>query len=796
MEHENLPTAPVPGGPVQFPHRRGGAAAVDFDDEDASSGGGGIGRLLGAIRYYKWLVIAITVVGTVIGVLVSRWAPVAYTAEARLWVAIQDRSSAMEGPIQSGELLQGTAWLELLGSYAVLDPVVRDQQLYLRVRDRDLDAMQGFEVDSVYTPGAYVAQVDAAGRSVELRTGQGDRVEVVRPGEPIGAGLGLRWQPDASVWTPGREIAFAVLHPRLAVQRLVASLDADIARGSNFLMLRYSNADAERAQAVMNTLADRYVDVAAELKRAKLAELRDILETQLTYAENNLRNAELALESFRVQTITLPTDPATPVNPGIEATRAPALSGYFELNIEREALERDRSAIARLLASAPQAPLSVDPLAAIGAVQGSPELSQALTELATRRAEVRALQQQYTDEHPLTRRALDDLAHLQGTVVPQLARAVMSDLETRIANLDGMVSSASEELRQIPARSIDEARLNRAVQIAATLYNELRQRYEGARLATETTIPDIRVLDYARVPQVPSSNPRMQILLVAVLGSLGLAIALALLLERLDPRYRYPEQVTDGLRLRVLGGIPNLKERRWLSGGTDRAEAIEALRGVRLSLTHAYGSAGPLMVTLSSPGPGDGKTFLTANLGLAFADLGRRTLVIDGDTRRGTLHRVLGVDRKPGLTEYLAGRAELGDVIRPTSSEGLDILPCGMGSAAAPELLSSARMGELLAYVRANYHVILIDSPPLGAGIDPLVLATASGHMVLVVRTGKTERAVAEAKLAMLDQLPVRVLGAVVNGLDSDTGYRYYSYLPGYAAESEEPEATHLLEPA
>ena len=106
-------------------------------------------------------------------------------------------------------------------------------------------------------------------------------------------------------------------------------------------------------------------------------------------------------------------------------------------------------------------------------------------------------------------------------------------------------------------------------------------------------------------------------------------------------------------------------------------------------------------------------------------------------------------------------------------------------------------MGQLLAHIRSRYQVILFDSPPLGAGVDPLVLATATGNIVIVFRTLTTNKAVAEAKLAMLSQLPVRVLGAVVNGVRSEIGYRYYSYLPGYTSEDEEAgPSARLLEPA
>jgi Mrp family chromosome partitioning ATPase len=95
-------------------------------------------------------------------------------------------------------------------------------------------------------------------------------------------------------------------------------------------------------------------------------------------------------------------------------------------------------------------------------------------------------------------------------------------------------------------------------------------------------------------------------------------------------------------------------------------------------------------------------------------------------------------------------------------------------------------MGQLLAEIKAGYAVVLLDSPPLGAGVDPLVLATLCGNVILVMRTGKTQKAMARAKLEMLDRLPVRLLGTVLNGFDSVDSYRYYSYLPGYESHRED----------
>jgi capsular exopolysaccharide synthesis family protein len=243
--------------------------------------------------------------------------------------------------------------------------------------------------------------------------------------------------------------------------------------------------------------------------------------------------------------------------------------------------------------------------------------------------------------------------------------------------------------------------------------------------------------------------------------------------------------------LSILGVIPHFKG---ATNGKPRHHpgtqpVIEALRGIRLNLEHAYGAAGPLLVTVTSPGSGDGKSFLAANLALAFADAGRKTILIDGDGRRGALHRVLNAGRKPGLTDILSKRVSRDDAIQPTAYPSLSFVGSGTRLPSGPELLASGAMAELVTSLRGLYQTIIIDSPPLGAGVDAFALGTVTGNMVIVLRTGSTDREEAEAKLDLLDRLPVRVLGAVLNDVKGGKayGYRYYSYyLPGYEHESEE----------
>jgi len=274
--------------------------------------------------------------------------------------------------------------------------------------------------------------------------------------------------------------------------------------------------------------------------------------------------------------------------------------------------------------------------------------------------------------------------------------------------------------------------------------------------------------------------------LLWLLGGLGLGLAGAVVLDRMDPRVQYPDQVTRDMGLPILGALPHLNRRGNGGAVEDPAQVIEALREIRLNLVHAYGTAGPMIVTISSAGSGDGKSFLSSNLALAFADGGQRTLLIDGDLRRGTLHRPLKAARKPGLTDFLTGSTSRDAIIQATPYPGLSFIGSGTRRHTSPELLGTPALVQLLAGLRPSYGVILIDSPPLGAGVDPYVWGTVSGNLLLIVRTGTTDRALMCSKLEVLERLPVRILGAVLNDVPRGAlYYRYYAYLSGYSVETE-----------
>ncbi len=330
------------------------------------------------------------------------------------------------------------------------------------------------------------------------------------------------------------------------------------------------------------------------------------------------------------------------------------------------------------------------------------------------------------------------------------------------------------------------------MEAAQRLTEMVQERYEEARLAAVSTVPDVRILDAARAPQRPTNAGMARIILVvAALGGLGVGLIGAILLDRFDPRVQYPEQVSQKLGLPILGTVPYIRSGERRHDLRDTSQVVEAFRVIRLGITHAYGRAGPVVIAITSPAGEEGKSFVSANLALAFADLGRRTLVIDADVRRGRLHELLGGARKPGLTDYLAGHVGREQLVQPTVYEGLDRIGCGSRRRDGPELLQSPAMAALVASLRTSYDVIVVDTPPIGAGADALALGTLTGNVVIVLRTGSTDRELTLAKLDMLERLPVRILGAVLNAVPLGRSYRYpyysyESYLPGYESYDEE----------
>jgi capsular exopolysaccharide synthesis family protein len=723
-------------------------------------------RYLNSVMRHKWLVLAITVVGTLAGVVATRFLDPRYTAKAILWV---DVAVGRDRGVQSDQLLDSRGWVELVTSNAVLDTVVKQRRLFLQpATPNDSAALTSFDVGDKVVPGTYRLVVDKAGRAFRLEMEDGTVVQRGRAGQPVGENLGFDWTPTG---LKSGTITFTVKAIPDASATLAQDIKARLDPAGNFLRLQLKSSSAAGAAATLNAISERIVAVETDMKRRKFQELTTALSEQYDHAKENLSQADEALRSFRVRTADRPMVTQTPS--GSLAVEGSGLASELRNDIEQR--RRDRNLLNQFASRAATGSVSVELWNSLPSVQKSPYMQAALLDLGKKQADLRALRLNYTEEAAPVRQLQSEVSQLEHQQIPSLARMLAQDLGEVVATTQGRADTAVGRLRAAPNLALEQDQLVRQQRMAADQFTSVDREYETAKLGLISALPDVRVLDPAVEPRRPASDYGPLLILLAALASFGVAVMGVTLKDKMDPKVRYPEQITGRMQLQILGAVPHVS---WRLGanGDGSAQVIEALRGLRLRVLHAHAGDGPLTLTITSPGISDGKSFVSLNLALSFADAGYRTLLVDGDTRRGVQHKALKTPSTPGLTDVVAGRVQLDAALRQTSYPGLTFLSSGTRMQRAPERLLSQTMRDLMAKLRSMYDVVLVDSPPLGAGADPLVLGTLTENLMLVLRTGQSDINLASTKLEVLNALPVRVIGAVLNDVRSSGVYRYYMY--------------------
>jgi succinoglycan biosynthesis transport protein ExoP len=353
------------------------------------------------------------------------------------------------------------------------------------------------------------------------------------------------------------------------------------------------------------------------------------------------------------------------------------------------------------------------------------------------------------------------------------------------ATLRTQIADARHRYNQLLAAGVSETSpqalaLSTDIQLkGATLIDQQRQ-LDNNRLAAQARANAVQVVEQAAVPTSPASpNMKVNLLLAALVGLIG-AIGLAFLAERLQPRLYFADHIEHIAGLPVLGAIPIAMRRngffpKKLKGVFNTGSpAEEAFRTLRMNML-AIDSQRPLeKVLVTSAAPNEGKSTVAANLGASLAHGGQKVIVVDGDLRIPTLHQILEVSNKIGITSVLDGSATLDDAIRSTSVENLFLLPSGPPTDNPAELLASERMAELLNELSSRFDVTVIDSPAMLGLSDTLALAQEASGVLLVTRKSKTRRDEFQAAQKSLNSVNVQPVGIVVNGSVSPGSYYHY----------------------
>jgi capsular exopolysaccharide synthesis family protein len=315
----------------------------------------------------------------------------------------------------------------------------------------------------------------------------------------------------------------------------------------------------------------------------------------------------------------------------------------------------------------------------------------------------------------------------------------------------------------------------------------------------------LTVVDPATPPTQPASPRVLLNTLVAAIIGLLVALAIVYVAELLDDTVKSPDDVEATTGLPTLGTITKMP------GGKERSEiyrlatilyhlgpVAEAYRSLRTSIEFAAVDAPVRTLLVTSAIPGEGKTTTAANVAIVFAQAGRRTILLDADFRKPGVHRIFDLPNDQGLSSMLrSDAARLDTVGQATEQENLLVITTGPLPPNPAELLGSQRMGTILQRLAEASDLVVIDSPPLQAVTDAVVLASIVDSTLLVVDTGRTHRGSVQRAREALAQAGARVLGVTLNRVPVRSSGRYqYDYYGAYGADHGQRDPARPATPA
>lgn len=383
----------------------------------------------------------------------------------------------------------------------------------------------------------------------------------------------------------------------------------------------------------------------------------------------------------------------------------------------------------------------------------------------------------YTNEHPAM----------------QQMNAQLDVINKRIAELDGT-------LKRLPELQRQYLQLFREVEVKQQLYTGLLNSYQQLRIVKAGEIGNVRIVDQAVEPIAPIKPQKMRVLVISLFMGTFIGLLFALMRNMLRSGIKDSNQIENNLDLPVYATVPRslvqesrkkiLKKKKSipiLAVKNSDDIAIESLRSMRTAIHFALSSARNNLITISGPAPEVGKSFISTNLATILAQSDKRVLIIDADLRRGYLHKYFNLDTQPGLTELLNGQQSLDTVIRPTEVPGLSVISRGKSPANPSELLNSNQFKNLLEQMSEKFDHVIIDTPPVLAVTDGIIISQYTGVNLVIARYAKTQMKELELTLNRFEQAGVKVNGFILNDIQrSSSGYGYgYNYAYAYKANKE-----------
>ena len=555
---------------------------------------------------------------------------------------------------------------------------------------------------------------------------------------------------------------------------------------SRVITISFSSVNPATAAQVANTLADAYIVERLDQKFEATRRANIWLSDRLNTLRQELQVSEDAVEKFRNangllrtqqpvgqagQNVTLTMQQMAQVSAEAITARTKYLEAQSRLaQLQRTGITRGGGNI--------DVAMKDD---SILEVLQSPVIQNLRAQEADAQRREADLTAHFGDKYPSVVNIRAEVAGIRGKIQTEVNRVVealkneVATQQAREQSLNAMLNKMKSDAAHNDIAEVQLRDLERQAQANRTLYENFLTRFKQTESDDSFQQPEASIISRAPVPVLPSFPQKTVLILLSVLTSFLIGWVLALVCENLDVAIRSMDQIRGLLKVNALGMVPALAGiRRAIGNSRPENEVMdrplsaytEAIRSIHTNLMLADVDRRPRLVLVTSALPGEGKSTMAMSLAQTVARSGQRVVVVDGDLRRPSLHRLAGIAHKPGLIEWLLGRSAAEEIIYSGGPGGVDVIPAGSQPQLPPNLLSSDRFRLLLHGLTERYDMVILDSAPVLAVSDTRVLAALAERTLFVVRWASTSRKVAASALHQLFEAGADVAGVALTAVD------------------------------
>jgi polysaccharide biosynthesis transport protein len=528
--------------------------------------------------------------------------------------------------------------------------------------------------------------------------------------------------------------------------------------------VRITNNDPEDAALWANTLADVYMDYSIEGQVEAARRAYKWVNERLAETQTGMEQAQdKLLRASQGQDLYVPEGSVSAITTSI--------TKLTEDHIQAQARRIELEAQLGEFQEARRRGRGTDAIPQVGGDAVVADMNGRIQVLTLELAKMR---DKYKEGHPEVQKVQAQLKQLRQDRDARVAqieeglRAEYRQLQRKEAELKTAIDEHKGRAADQSLKMTELESLKKQADSAAGLYTVLLQKLNETNIAASIQNNNVRLLDRAVVPSAPVWPRKRQIALVGLMAGLLLGAGFVLLRDALDNTLKDADDVERHLHLELLAAIPRYTK-------DDASLATEAYQNLRTALLFSRRGEQGQVVLVTGTAPGEGKTTTLLNVAKLLAVSGESVVVVDCDLRRANLHQRLNVPREPGLTDYFVKNTPIASLVRPTRVPNLSAIAAGPLPPNPPAILARPELGAVLAQLKQQYRWVLVDSPPVAAVTDALLLAQRADSTLLVVQQNKVDRTMVKRALLALRKVTPNVIGAVLNAVDVKTK-SYYGY--------------------